>query len=238
MDTRQLEKVEQFVKETCNGRDPSHGFEHMYEVAQLSTEIFCKHWNVIDPSYLCGQEPWNLEMIMLVAYLHDVADHKYDHDGTLNKKVYDFLLDYFKDIPDPKNNANWIMKIIDKISYSKENKYIKEHGHPPTDLWLEELGSDGLEIRNIVSDADKLEALGQIGFLRCKQYTEESYFEKYGKKIPFKILVESIVEHYNEKLKRLPTEFIRTDAAKKMAEPRLEELACWIRSMQSLLYAL
>lgn len=89
-------------------------------------------------------------MIMYATLLHDTIDHKYTNN--LNEKISklnNFLIQRNK-------YTKYVEWIINNISYSKEFK----SGYPihiDTRVNL---------ARDIVSDADKLEAIGQIQELR------------------------------------------------------------------------
>ena len=63
-----------FVKQQTAGRDPSHGWEHMAKVARVAMELY--HELPI-PSQLKIYVP----VLLAVAWLHDVNDHKYDPEG-------------------------------------------------------------------------------------------------------------------------------------------------------------
>lgn len=202
-------KLSEFVKKVCNGRDESHGYEHMKKVAENARQIY-EHQSIDKSnrnSYII------LENVLIVAWLHDVADHKYDLDGTLETKIHNFLVKLLKD----QKRVELIQNIIHRISYSKENKIVQS-GRKPEEEWKKVLGDEGLIIRNIVSDADKLEALGKIGMERCIMYTKER-----SPGISYEKLVENVKAHSKEKLLRLKDEFIRTKYGKKLAEPLHQE---------------
>ena len=68
-------------------------------------------------------------------------------------------------------------------------------------------------LRNIVSDADKIEALGEVGLERCFIYTREkndSYTDE-------EVLAD-VRKHCEEKLLILRDKYIRTDPGKQLAE--------------------
>jgi uncharacterized protein len=130
------------------------------------------------------------EIILYASLLHDVCDHKYTN--TIKKEeLYDYIkskLTYEK--------AEIVMDIINNISYSREISGQRKNVHQP--------------YLDIISDADRLEAIGEIGIKRCIIYRKT----KNGK-IP-----EDIIEHCHEKLLRLYNDgFIRTKTGRIMAEP-------------------
>jgi uncharacterized protein len=199
-----------FVKFTCEGRDESHGFRHMEAVVETATIIAISDY--IDH--------YNFNNIMLdvitVAWLHDIADHKYDHDGLLEKKLDNFG---FTNIP----NFEDIKRVIKLISFSSENKAIL--ANKPIN-YEEILGSYYRIIRDIVSDADKIEAIGSIGIKRCIEYIKHI-----NPKINETELSIAVKKHADEKLLRLKDEFIRTTTGKKIATSLHNEMVELLKSM-------
>ena len=176
-----------FVQSTCGTREPSHGIEHFKRVKNLALEIN----NNID-------SPAKKDDIILISMLHDVADHKYDHDGSLIIKIKDWLC------TQDGLNIQRILNCIGSVSYSKERKYGMR--------WFEnELGPYWTKVRDIVSDADKLEALGEIGAIRCMQYAYEQGYDHCNAVI-------HLLENTIEKLIFIKDRFIVTDYAKNKAE--------------------
>jgi len=216
-----LNTLTDYVKEVCKDRNDSHGLNHMLHVTMNAHQILQNDDNDLFEESL-GE---TYLYISIVAMLHDVPDHKYDLDGTLHTQVFEFVRD--KIIFDTEK-AQFIMDIIDHLSFSKENKAIQS-GNPIN--YVEVLGDFGAYIRDIVSDADKLEALGEIGLYRCIEFTKHTYKEKYGKEISNKLLKQKVIEHANEKLLRLKDEFFRTNYGTFLAIPLHDELIKAINEM-------
>ena len=92
--------------------------------------------------------------------MHDVADHKYDADGALSKRVAEHLA--AEPLLAPlAADAAWIAA---HVSYSAERA---DNGAA---LRAAE-GSRRARARNYVSDADKMAAIGRRGAFRCAEYT-------------------------------------------------------------------
>lgn len=209
-----IEQVRGFLVKTCKNREETHGVGHMEKVAKNAQLI-------LDSDYANHAEFSKLSLIvMIAALLHDVADHKYDHDGKIKTSLIEFIdnMSANREI-----DGKLILKIIDNISYSKENK-AKKSNHQE---WVSklELGELGQIAREIVSDADKLEAIGLKGIDRCREYILESK----------KDLTESevnnlVIQHALDKLLRLKDEFIVTKTGKKLAEPLHNEMLQYFQS--------
>ena len=204
-----IEYLSKEVGKVCEGRDPSHGHDHMQKVAKTSMDI------VQDLSIKDSQI---IRRVLVVAWLHDVNDHKYDKDGKLKEEVLRIIRFLY---PNNESEVQLIMNIIDRISFSKENSSMKSGLQND---WKAVLGEEGLLVRDIVSDADKLEALGTVGFSRCIEYSKVAYLERYKKEMPNDVLKETVLKHADEKLLLLKDKFIRTSSGKRLAEPLHKEL--------------
>ena len=108
--------------------------------------------------------------------------------------------------------------IIHNVSFSKEDKVRK--GLAPAVEVPERLKL----YLDAVRDADRLEAIGDIGIERCIEYSKSI-----GRKIP-----EEVVEHCHEKLLRLYEEhFIVTEEGRKMAVPLHQIIVDYVKDYES-----
>ena len=198
--------LSEFVQTTCADRDESHGHAHMKAVAETSLHI-------INQDYQDRRQYNHLKLdAITAAWLHDIADHKYDHDGTLEQRLDTFGQTH---IPNYKD----IKQVIKYVSFSSENKAIQAGTPLDYDALLTPYYA---LVRHIVRDADKLEAIGQIGITRAIEYTaaaNPTYTEEQ--------VFADVKKHAHEKLLRLASEFIRTPTACMMAQQRHKEMLTW-----------
>ncbi|KPI87805.1 hypothetical protein ABL78_3104 [Leptomonas seymouri] len=131
-----------FVSRVCAGRDPSHGLAHMRKVTEQAILLYLMGTTA---STTHAERAGMLYRIILVGMLHDVADHKYDNDGTLFQQVEAFveaeaamLLTlvskrdsevFYTPLPCSASAGDGVDQVkrlllaaLDAISYSKENK--------------------------------------------------------------------------------------------------------------------
>lgn len=194
-----LEKAASLCKESTINRDESHGYLHSQKVAKTVKHKFHGDTNMI-----------------LVAWLHDVADHKYDQTGEWQQRVKEFLNE--QQVADP--TAAW--NAIEAISFSNEIKL-------GTKYYEKILSPYWLHVRNVVSDADKLEALGAEGAIRCAQYGE-SVLKMKNTHYTQQDVIEHLNQHVIDKLARLYLYF-RTDEGMKEALVATGELTAKVAEM-------
>lgn len=182
--------------------DKSHDINHHICVFKNAIEIFIKYpFNILS----LNDNWYMLEIITFAALLHDTIDHKY----TNNLEEKQIVLEKFLKNNLDKKICEHVYWIINNISYSKEKKF----GYPTHENGLVQIA------RNIVSDADKLEAIGEIGILRCLEFTKKFNLDLSEDGI--QILV---IQHYHDKLSTLD-QYIRTEPGKEMSKPKMEVMS-------------
>jgi uncharacterized protein len=77
-------------------------------------------------------------------------------------------------------------------------------------------------IRNIVSDADKIDALGKIGIERCFQYSKATNSD-----LSDEDYIKNVIKHCDEKLLLLLPKYIKTEIGKMIAKPLHDEIQDW-----------
>ena len=194
-----------FVLTTCAGRSDTHGHAHMKAVAETSAYLLFVDFYDKDGSMMLDT--------ITAAWLHDVADHKYDHDGTLEQRLDEFGT---ANIP----NYTEIKQVIKYVSYSTEEKAIAS-GTPLN--FKQILGDYYSNIRDIVSDADKLESIGVKGMERSLTYNTDT-----NPTFTHAQVVAEVRKIYNEKLVKLATQFIRTPTARAIAQKEHTKMEEWL----------
>lgn len=189
------QEILDFLTSSLEGYDESHDITHAYAVLENARKIMRTYSDEFRDS--CG------ETIELAALLHDTVDHKYPNADLKRKKLELILNDKYPHL------AEDVLFIIDNISFSKEKKF----GYP------QGMTEKMKHMRDIVSDADKLEAIGEIGYMRCYQFGKAIAPE-----LSDDLIRQRVVDHFHDKLSLLATQYIHTIAGKEMAAPLHAEL--------------
>jgi len=181
------------TKELTKCYDESHDFQHHVDVLKNTSSI------------LGADEERVCYLAEVAAILHDVCDHKYVDTIEANKQRLDTFLSGITD-------GDAIGWIIDNISYSKEVR----GGYP------QHIDPQVQRARNVVSDADKLEAIGTKGINRCYQFTSA-----FNPALSSTEVTALVLQHCHDKLLGLPS-YMRTQAGRSMAAQRHSETKKWV----------
>lgn len=201
-------KLSDFVQTICAGRSYTHGHAHMKAVAETSSYLLFVDFFDKDGSMMLDT--------ITAAWLHDVADHKYDYDGTLEQRLDEFGT---ANIP----NYTEIKQVIKYVSYSTEHKAIL--AGTPLDFTAI-LGDYYSNIRDIVSDADKLESIGVKGMERSLIYNTDT-----NPTFTRAQVIAEVRKIYDEKLVKLATQFIRTSTARAIAQKEHKKMEEWLNAI-------
>jgi HD superfamily phosphodiesterase len=201
-------KLSDFVQTICAGRSYTHGHAHMKAVAEMSSYLLFVDFFDKDGSMMLDT--------ITAAWLHDVADHKYDYDGTLEQRLDEFGT---ANIP----NYTEIKQVIKYVSYSTEHKAIL--AGTPLDFTAI-LGDYYSNIRDIVSDADKLESIGVKGMERSLIYNTDT-----NPTFTRAQVIAEVRKIYDEKLVKLATQFIRTSTARAIAQKEHKKMEEWLNAI-------
>lgn len=168
----------------------THGMEHIARVLANTIQILEREKAV--SVVVC--------LAQLLALLHDVADHKYDHDGVLRRAVLE-------------RYGQGMLAMMDAISYSNQTHQVQQQD-------LEGFCELERQTIRIVRDADRLDAIGLAGLDRCREFVREIH-----PGISDEAANQHVRKHFHEKLVRLyPDHFIVTESGRSMALPLHQEM--------------
>lgn len=189
-----FDRCHRFVKDICKGRDESHSVNHLLAVTQ-NAMIIVK--DMLNNNHHIPIEI--LEDILTCAILHDVADYKYDNNGILSKQVKCYINNICKYNKISTTSPDDIWWIIDNLSFSKEKKAGSLKNLIKNTYTVFPFPHKLIFIRNIVADADRLEAIGEIGAQRCITYGQHA-----NPNITRDQLKQKVKAHAEEKLYMIP----------------------------------
>ncbi|KAH9856564.1 hypothetical protein C2E23DRAFT_808132 [Lenzites betulinus] len=156
--------AEELMVKTMARYDPSHDAFHVQRVRRTALRLA----RIISETLPENKRP-DLLTVELSALLHDILDKKYVSAEEaadpyaffrplFEKAASDSELDLVKD-----GRARLIARIVDNVSWSTEKKLIAAG---KIDQWYR----DCIEL-HCVQDADRLDAIGAFGVLRCAAYS-------------------------------------------------------------------
>lgn len=138
------------IKYLLHAADPAHDYQHIERVRYLAS-LIAADYNA-DREALIGLV--DLELVDLVALLHEVGDRKVLPGFTAGDVIYGIE-------PPPLDNA---------IRVDELNLMIKAVSWSNSDL-IAQLSPEDRIVVKIVADADRLDAMGAIGVARCLTYS-------------------------------------------------------------------
>jgi uncharacterized protein len=193
-----VEKTRKFVEDTFSTESTGHDYWHMYRVWKLA-----KHITKTEPAV-------DNYVVELGALLHDIADWKF-HDGDMEAG--------------PRAAREWLesLQVSDKVIGHVENivRNVSFKGAHVQQVMKSREGQ-------IVSDADKLDAMGAIGIARTFAYGGAHNTPMYDPDIKpvqhtsfqeYKNSKSHTINHFYEKLLLLKDK-LYTQTAKNMADHR------------------
>lgn len=200
-----IQELIKFVKPYYNSPDPAHDWAHVGRVAATAKK-------------LCVGLDVNLECVLAGVYCHDIVNLPKDHPDRKNASTL---------------AATEAEPLLKKSGFNEEEiqiikKAIIEHS------FSKGLKPSLLEAA-IVQDADRLDALGAIGILRCAAVNTQMKSRFYDPFDPWAEMRELndrefMVDHYYVKLFKLP-ELMNTDAARNEGFKRVEMMKGFLQTL-------
>jgi uncharacterized protein len=161
----------------ANNVPSSHGIRHALMVWFNTSEAISKSY-ITDPNVIDG--------LKLAAFTHDCDDHKYFKPGKAKN-----LIDHPEDVPGDKfpNALNIVNTTLDTYSGDVDNKEVIRFYVNLTLPQIAASNSGNNENKRypyslIPRWADRLEAIGHIGIVRCWEYSLEINRPLYDKQTP------------------------------------------------------
>jgi HD superfamily phosphodiesterase len=200
------EKLDNLCLKYYIDRDPSHGIDHIMSVLDNLDLLLKSH---IQPLSHLDQT-----LARVSALLHDAYDPKYVEDPSNIKKTIrlDLLKFGLLDI-----EVDIIFTVIKNVSFTRE-KTRRNKGNKII------LNDRIMVIRNLVSDSDKLEAIGIDSITRMIQYREEL-----GRRFEQEYILDKIFTDVREQCRErcyilLTDNYIKTEKAREIAEKKIEKM--------------
>ncbi|KAJ2615253.1 hypothetical protein H4S08_001327 [Coemansia sp. RSA 1365] len=212
------EQPVRFVCEYMKKYDCSHDWHHVQRVVRQALAL---------AKIEQENKTVDLEIVHLAALLHDVNDAKYKDDGEEPFSCVEFLVS----IGVNRARAEIVGRIVDSVSFRKELLAAEHDKMGITSSEEREWRRDCVELA-CVQDADRLDAIGAFGVLRCAAFSGARNRPLYdpndqaADKITYAQYVHqsssatgTAVSHFHEKLLKLAL-MMKTKRGKQEAERR------------------
>ncbi|KAF8215793.1 hypothetical protein K438DRAFT_1704689 [Mycena galopus ATCC 62051] len=210
-------EAEQVMTEAMAKYDPSHDAFHVQRVRRTALALA----NATSP------KP-DLLVVELAALLHDVLDKKYV-SAQQSADPYGFFLPFFTSMASKHGldlvqdgRARQVAQIVDNVSWTTESKLRKNN------LWSE-WHENCVEL-HCVQDADRLDAIGAFGIMRCAAYSAAVNRPLYVPSGDPRVN-ESAIQHFHDKLV-LIRDRLKTAPGKALGEKRHGVLLAFIASVE------
>ncbi|KDN40690.1 hypothetical protein K437DRAFT_227229 [Tilletiaria anomala UBC 951] len=243
-----IEGAEGFVTEHFKNHDPSHDWQHVNRVRMMALSLS-----------RCSSLKRQPDMLVLelAALFHDLCDSKYiplNADGIRSKAVSSSktviapFLSQYSDAITPDQAAH-VFRVVDNVSWSKDQAkrraraQAQRDGQAPSTIEQEQIEweQENVEL-HCVSDADRLDAIGSFGILRCAAFSAVKNRtlhvppkNKEGTSAPpFEQSAgysDTAIAHFYDKLVKIKGEMLFTETARKEAERRQQMLQSFLTEL-------
>lgn len=197
-----LVDIDNYIQNELKNDFSGHDIEHIRRVVFLSQQITEKEQAINRTNY-------DLFLILVSAYLHDVIDDKIVTDTEAKKEE---VSHYLQSLNFSDTLIDDVFLIIERISFRK-NKEKKQL-----------LTNEG----KIVQDADRLDAIGAIGIGRAFYYGSNRKQPMYDDEKNSN----GVIQHFYDKLFLLKDK-LNTETAKMMAEKRHNMMVTFVKQFKS-----
>ncbi|GAA6017046.1 hypothetical protein JCM10207_001467 [Rhodosporidiobolus poonsookiae] len=204
--------------------DPSHDFHHVHRVTLLALSIAR---SLPPPSSL------DLLVVHLSALLHDLLDKKYLPAGASAsaRDRFESLWAPFSQDELSDEQRRLVERVVENVSYSKEVRRIQNGEETEWHSECREL--------HCVQDADKLDAIGAFGIMRCSAYSAITSRPLYlppstssaSDPAAAPKTDDSAIAHFHDKLFRLEG-MMKTPRGRELARKRTETMRRFVEDVE------
>ncbi|KAJ2485763.1 hypothetical protein IWW37_005844 [Coemansia sp. RSA 2050] len=221
--------TEEFVRAYMSKYDCSHDWQHVQRVVRQALAL---------AKYEAQRRPIDTLVVHLAALLHDVDDAKYRQSGETEFSSKAFLQEAGLD----SDRAELVCRVVDAVSFRKE-LLANERDRMGTSDPDERQWRLGCAELACVQDADRLDAIGAFGVLRCAAFsgarnrtlhdpldsviqniTYEQYVAQSGSTSG------TAIAHFHEKLLKLAS-MMKTERGQQEAQQRHRYIVGFLRQI-------
>lgn len=152
-----VRKTEEFVRKYMSRYDCSHDWQHIRRVVRQALALAKAEQR---------NQPVDMLVVHLAALLHDVDDDKYRQQGQQLFSTEGFLTDL--GLGDER--AALVCRVIGSVSFRKELFAMERDEQGTSDAEERQWRQQCVELA-CVQDADRLDAIGAFGVLRCAAFS-------------------------------------------------------------------
>ncbi|TBU55335.1 hypothetical protein BD310DRAFT_857013, partial [Dichomitus squalens] len=210
-ETAVVAAAERLMTETMARYDPSHDAYHVQRVRKTALKLA----RAVPASLPQDKQP-DFLTIEVAALLHDVLDKKYV-SAEQAADPYAFFVPFFEKVASESGldlikdgRARVIARIVDNVSWSTEKKRLAAGQ-------VEDWHRQCVEL-HCVQDADRLDAIGAFGILRCAAYSAATNHTLHVPRDD-PAYDASAIAHFYDKLLHI-RERLKTEPGKRLAEKR------------------
>ncbi|KZV88341.1 hypothetical protein EXIGLDRAFT_741174 [Exidia glandulosa HHB12029] len=192
-----VDAAEKLMREAMAHNDPSHDPLHVLRVRHTAMKL------------ARGIPSVDLFVVELAALLHDILDKKYVPEGTDARAHFAPFFAQFSDVLSAER-AELVLRVVEHVSWTTEKK-LRAAGQ--WGAWHDKC----LEL-HCVQDADRLDAIGAIGVLRCAAYSSRIDRPLYVPPV-LGDAEDSAIGHFHVKLVHIRDQ-LKTAEGKRLGEQR------------------
>ncbi|KAJ1867860.1 hypothetical protein LPJ57_005831, partial [Coemansia sp. RSA 486] len=157
-DSEIIKRTEDFVREYMGRYDCSHDWEHVNRVVKQALAL-----SRTQPA----EKSADTIVVHLAALLHDVDDAKYRvEQGSVEFSSEEFLVGLGLD----RVRSALVCRVVDAVSFRKELQFEEQVVQGIADAEEQRWRQNCVELA-CVQDADRLDAIGAFGVLRCAAFS-------------------------------------------------------------------